>query len=84
MSVSERRVGAVTIVDVAGRLTQGAAGDTLRDKVASLLQQGHGQILVNLGDVAYMDSSGLGILVASYATVSRQGGALKLVNLTRR
>lgn len=84
MSVSERRVGAVTIVDVAGKLTQGEAGDALRDKVGSLLQQGRGQIVVNLGDVGYMDSSGLGTLVAAYATASRQGGALKLLNMTKR
>lgn len=84
MSVSERRIGAVTIVDVTGKLVQGEAGDALRDKVGSLLQQGRGQIVVNLGDVSYMDSSGLGTLVSAYATASRQGGALKLLNLTKR
>jgi anti-sigma B factor antagonist len=84
MGVSERRVGAVTIVDVTGRLTTGEAEDGLRDKVRSLLQQGRGQIVINLADVPYMDSSGLGTLVSAFATVSRQGGALKLLNLTRR
>jgi anti-sigma B factor antagonist len=84
MSVSERHVGTVTIIDTLGQLTQGAAGDALRDKVGSLLQQGHRNILVNLGAVSYMDSSGLGALVSSFATVQRQGGALKLINLTKR
>ena len=84
MSVSERRVGTVTIVDVTGKLTQGDAGDTLRDKVGSLMQQGRKDVVVNLGDVPYMDSAGLGTLVAAFTTVSRQGGAMKLLNLTKR
>jgi len=84
MSVSERENGQVTIVDVAGNLTQGAAVDALRDKVGSLLQQGRKNVLVNLNAVSYMDSSGLGMLVATYTTAQRQGGALKLLNLTKR
>jgi len=84
MSVSEREAGAVTIVAISGNLTQGAAGDGLRDKVGSLLQQGRKAILVDLGAVPYMDSSGLGTLVAAYTTVRRQDGALKLLNLTKR
>jgi anti-sigma B factor antagonist len=84
MSVSERQDGGVTIVDVTGRLVLGDAADAVRDKVRSLLQQGRLQIVVNLGDVTYMDSSGLGVLVSSFATVNRQGGALKLLNLTKR
>ena len=84
MSVSERRVGAITIVDVTGRLTLGDAADGLRDKVRSLLLQERGAIVVNLADVSYMDSSGLGALVSAFATVSRQGGTLKLLNLTKR
>ena len=84
MSVSEREVGAVTIVSISGNLTQGAAGDGLRDKVGSLLQQGRKAILVDLGAVQYMDSSGLGTLVAAYTTARRQDGALKLLNLTKR
>ena len=84
MSVSEREAGPVTIVTLSGNLTQGAAGDALRDKVGSLLQQGRKDILVDLGAVPYMDSSGLGTLVAAYTTARRQGGALKLLNLTKR
>jgi len=84
MSVSERRVGTVTIIDVTGKLTQGDADDTLRDKVGSLMNQGRKDVIVNLGDVSYMDSAGLGTLVATFTTVRRQGGALKLLNLTKR
>src|SRR6185436_13671037 len=84
MSVSERESGAVTIIDVAGNLTQGAAEDALRDKVGSLLQRGRKNVLVNLGGVPYMDSTGLGTLIAAHTTASRQGGALKLLNLTTR
>ena len=84
MSVSERRVGTVTIIDVTGKLTQGDADETLRDKVLSLMQQGRKDVIVNLGDVSYMDSAGLGTLVATFTTVRRQGGELKLLNLTKR
>ena len=84
MSVSERRVGTVTIIDVTGKLTQGDADDTLRDKVGSLMNQGRKDVIVNLGDVSYMDSAGLGTLVATFTTVRRQGGELKLLNLTKR
>lgn len=83
MSVSERERDGITIIEVTGNLTA-ATGDALRDKVGSLLQQGRKQIVVNLGDVPYMDSSGLGTLVSSFATAQRQGGTLKLLNLTRR
>jgi anti-sigma B factor antagonist len=84
MSVAERHVDAVTIVDVNGRLALGEAADTLHDKVRSLLQQGHQQIVINLGNVSYMDSSGLGTLVSAHATMSRGGGAVKLLCLTKR
>lgn len=84
MSVADRQVGGITIVDVTGRLVLGEPADTLHDKVRSLLQQGHKRVVVNLADVAYMDSSGLGALVSSFATVSRAGGTLKLLNMTKR
>jgi anti-sigma B factor antagonist len=84
MTVSERQVGNVIVIDVDGSLTLGDAADALRDKVRSLLQQGEKRLIVNLARVSYMDSSGLGELVAAFATASRQGGALKLVNLTKR
>jgi len=85
MKLAERTLGAVTIIDVDGPITLGQ-GDTdrLGDKVRSLLQQGRKQLIANLANVSYMDSAGLGELVQAYTTVSRQGGALKLVGVTKR
>ena len=84
MTVSERMVGGIMLLDLEGRLILGASAEGLRDKVRSLLQQGHQQFIVNLAGVPYMDSGGLGELVQAYTTVTRQGGALKLLNLTSR
>lgn len=84
MSISERLSGSVTVIDVDGNLTLGPNADALRDKVRSLLQQNQKHLVVNLGKVSYMDSSGLGELVSAFATANRQGGRLKLVNLTKR
>jgi anti-sigma B factor antagonist len=84
MSIAERQIGAVTIIDLNGNLTLGAAADTLRDKVRSLLQQGQKHLLLNLGAVSHMDSAGLGELVRAFATANRQGGTLKLLKLTKR
>jgi anti-sigma B factor antagonist len=85
MQISERRVGDVVIVDLSGKITLGEGGDVaLKDKVRSLVQQGHRKLLLNLGDVAYVDSAGLGEIVQSFATVNKDGGALKLLNVTRR
>jgi anti-sigma B factor antagonist len=84
MTMSERMVGAITLLDLNGPLTLGSSAEGLRDKVRSLLQQGQQQFIVNLAAVPYMDSCGLGELVQAYATVTRQGGALKLLHLTGR
>jgi anti-sigma B factor antagonist len=84
VTVSERSSGSVIVLDVKGALTLTDGADVLRDKVRSLLQQGHKHVLVNLGHVPYMDSAGLGELVQSYATTTRQGGQLKLLNTTKR
>jgi anti-sigma B factor antagonist len=85
MKIAERTLGAVTVIDVDGPITLGD-GDTdrLADKVRSLLQQGRKQLIANLAKVSYMDSAGLGELVQAYTTVSRQGGSLKLVGVTKR
>jgi anti-sigma B factor antagonist len=85
MKIAERTLGAVTIIDINGPITL-AQGDTDRfaDKVRSLLQQGRKQLIANLANVSYMDSAGLGELVQAYTTVSRQGGSLKLVGVTKR
>ena len=85
MQLSERRIGDVVIVDVSGKITLGDGGDqVLKDKMRSLVHQGHAKLLLNLGDVSYVDSAGLGEIVRTYTTVSRQGGKLKLLNLTKR
>jgi anti-sigma B factor antagonist len=85
MHISERSVGDVTVVDVSGKITLGDGGDTvLKDKLRSLVQQGKTKLLLNLAEVAYVDSAGLGAIVQSYTTVTNQGGGLKLVNVTKR
>ena len=85
MQISERTVGDVVIVDVSGKITLGDGGDViLKDKMRSLVQQGHKKVLLNLGDVSYVDSAGLGEIVQSYATVTKNGGTLKLLNVTKR
>jgi anti-sigma B factor antagonist len=85
MHISERTVGDVVIVDVSGKIVLGDGGDVaLKDKMRSLVQQGQKKVLLNLGDVSYVDSAGLGEIVQSYATVTKNGGALKLLNVTKR
>ena len=85
MQISERRIGDVVIVDVSGKITLSDGGDAaLKDKMRSLVQQGQKKLLLNLGDVSYVDSAGLGEIVQSYATVNKNGGTLKLLNITKR
>jgi len=85
MHISERSTGDVMIVDVSGKITLGDGGDVvLKDKMQSLVQQGKKKVLLNLGEVTYIDSAGLGEIVQAYATVSKNGGALKLLNTTKR
>ena len=84
MTVSERTSGAVTILDIKDTLTFGEGADRLRDKVRSLLQQGQKSLLLNLANLSYVDSAGLGELVTAFTTVTRQGGVLKLVGVTKR
>ena len=82
MTTSIRQVGGVTIVDVSGRIVLGEESAALRDLVCDLLSKGHKKILFNLGDVNYIDSSGLGHLVSAFTSVRKQEGELKLLNLT--
>ena len=85
MQISERTVGDVVIVDVSGKITLGEGGDVvLKDKMRSLIQQGNKKLLLNLGGVSYVDSAGLGEIVQAYATVNKDGGKLKLLNITKR
>ena len=84
MQIHQRSVGDVTVVDLNGKMTLGEGDELLRDKVNSLIQQGQRKIILNLSEVPYIDSAGLGEIVRTYTTVSRQGGSLKLLNLTKR
>ena len=84
MKIEERLVGDVVMLDLKGKITLGEGDELLKDKVNSLVNQGHKKIVLNLADVAYIDSAGLGEVVRTYTTVSRQGGSLKLLNLTKR
>ena len=84
MQIDERTVGDVLILDVKGRITLGEGDELLKDKVNSLVNQGKKKIVLNLAGVPYIDSAGLGEIVRTYTTVSRQGGSLKLLGLTKR
>jgi len=77
-------VGDVAVIDVSGRITLGEGSSNLRDGIRELLAKGQRKILLNLGDVSYIDSSGIGELVSGYTSVANQGGQLKLLNLTKR
>jgi anti-sigma B factor antagonist len=85
MQIETREVNDVVVVRVVGDITLGQGGDVLlKDKINSLLQQGHRKLLIDLGQVSYVDSAGLGQLVSIHATATRVGAALKLLNVTRR
>ena len=84
MQIEERVVGDVVVLDLKGKITLGEGDELLKDKVNSLVNQGQKKIVLNLADVPYIDSAGLGEMVRTYTTVSRQGGSLKLLNLTKR
>ncbi len=84
MEIAERSAGDVTILDLTGRMTLGEGDEVLRDRVNDLVVQGKKKLILNLGGVPYVDSAGLGEIVRTYTTVSRQGGSLKLLGLTKR
>ena len=84
MHIQERAVGSVTILDLKGKLIHGDGDDLLRDKIHSLLHQGRKNVVINLGGVDYIDSAGLGEMVSSLTTMRRDGGSIKLLNLTKR
>jgi len=84
MTATTRQIGSVTIVDISGRIVLGEESAALRELVCKLLDKGHRQILLNLGDVHYIDSSGLGSLVSAFTSVRKQNGELKLLNLTNK
>jgi len=84
MQIHQRSVGDVTIIDLSGKMTLGEGDELLRDKVNSLIAQAQKKLVLNLAEVPYIDSAGLGEIVRTYTTVSRQGGVLKLLALTKR
>src|SRR5213596_753800 len=84
MHIEQRTVGEVVVLDLKGKITLGEGDELLKDKVNSIVNQGHKKVILNLAAVPYIDSAGLGEIVRTYTTVSRQGGSLKLLNLTKR
>ena len=84
IKTSTRQVGEITVVDLSGRITLGEGSTMLRDNVRDLLGRGQKKILLNLGDVTYIDSSGLGELVSSYTTAANQGAKVKLLNVQKK
>jgi anti-sigma B factor antagonist len=84
MQISERESGSVMVLDLSGKITLGDGDALLKDKLHSLMHQGKKKVLLNLADVNYVDSAGLGALVSAYTTVTREGGSLKLLNITRK
>ncbi len=84
MDIRERVVNGISVLDISGKISLGEGDLQIKDRIKDLLADGQRRILLNLADVSYMDSAGLGSLISSYATVKREGGNLKLVNLTKR
>jgi len=84
LKTSTRQIEGVTIVDLSGRITLGEASVVVRNVISDLMGKGHKKILLNLGEVDYIDSSGIGVLVSIFSTVRGQGGELKLVSLSKR
>jgi anti-sigma B factor antagonist len=84
VKLTTRQVGDVTVIDANGRITLGEGSSTFRDTIKDLTAKGNKKILLNLADVSYIDSSGIGEMVSGFTSVTNQGGQLKLLNLTKR
>jgi anti-sigma B factor antagonist len=84
VKLTTRQVGDVTVIDVAGKITLGEGASTLRDALRDLAKKDQKKILLNMKDVTYIDSSGIGELVSAYTSITNQGGHLKLLGLTHR
>jgi anti-sigma B factor antagonist len=84
MKANNRQVNGVTVVDMSGRITLGEGSVVLRETVKDLLAKGHKKIVLNLSDVSYIDSSGIGEMVSAFTSVRREGGELKLLKLTKK
>jgi anti-sigma B factor antagonist len=84
MKIDERLVGNVKVLDISGQIKFTQGDEILKDKIHSVVHQGNKKILVNLARVDYVDSAGLGELVGAYTTVTKAGGTMKLLNLTKK
>ena len=84
LTIASREVDGVTILDLGGRITLGEGSVQLREAIRDLISKGSKSILLNLSDVNYIDSSGLGELVSAYTTSKKQGANLKLLGLTKK
>ncbi len=84
LKLTTRQVGDVTVIDAAGQIKLGEGSSVFRDAIRDLTSNGNRKLLVNLGDVSYIDSSGIGEMVSGFTSVTNQGGQLKLLNLTKR
>ena len=84
VKLNTRQIDDVTVIDVSGRITLGEGSSVIRDAVRDLITKGSRKILLNLGDVSYIDSSGVGELVSGYTSMTNAGGTLKLLSLTKR
>ncbi len=84
LNMTTRQVGDVTVIDASGRITLGEGSSAFRDMVRDLASQGHKKLLLNLGDVSYIDSSGIGEMVSGFTTITNHGGMLKLLGLNKR
>ena len=84
MDIKERVAEGVSVLDLSGKIVLGEGDLQVKDRVKDLLADGQRKILLNLGDVSYIDSAGLGAMISCYTTAKREGGQMKLVNLTKR
>ena len=84
LNIAERQAGDVTVLDMSGKITIGEGSVSLRTAIRRLLEEGKKRILLNLAGVSYIDSSGIGELVSSYTAINKEGGQLKLLNLTQK
>jgi anti-sigma B factor antagonist len=84
LNINERQAGDVTVLDMSGKITIGEGSVSLRTAIRRLLEEGKKRILLNLAGVSYIDSSGIGELVSSYTAINKEGGQLKLLNLTQK
>ncbi len=84
LTIASREVDGVAVLDLSGRITLGEGSVQLRDAIRELISKGRKNILLNMGEVNYIDSSGLGELVSAYTTARNQGAGVKLLSLTKK